>query len=304
MQRSAFLQCWWSAFGLSSAEKSFPAIAADFPASTDFYSNTRHLGGAKQRQTLDFNRWSVYLSTIRNYKICSDSRLLSQHRREEKLDAYMEIWRIYILLIVAVLMMGEPHLSGTIPIVGTGVVLTIVGGMHWKWISIELEAMAVAVVSLIIGVFPYGQSRTAMVFWQEWVWERAGRNSYTCQRNIMTSSLQSSAKDSTLLARHSFLCYLWQRSWVAIESHCRKRTVLISCRWWELFHYFPYKPFLMLLWSPDWCRLPKFCFHISVMEGPLSVCNCLKWTLCFRCPNSEGRLDYKSKYFREHSCNS
>ena len=69
---------------------------------------------------------------------------------------------ICILLIIAVLMMEEPHLSGTILIVGTGIILMIVGGIHWKWIAIGLVTVAAAVVALITGVFPYGQSRIAM----------------------------------------------------------------------------------------------------------------------------------------------
>ena len=80
----------------------------------------------------------------------------------------MHTWRhgvkpyICILLIIAILMMGEPHLSGTILIVGTGIILMIVGGIHWKWIAIGFATMAAAVVALITGVFPYGQSRIAM----------------------------------------------------------------------------------------------------------------------------------------------
>lgn len=69
---------------------------------------------------------------------------------------------ICILLIIAVLMMGEPHLSGTILIVGTGVVLMIVGGMHWKWISAGVTAAVAVGAAVVTGVFPYGQSRIAM----------------------------------------------------------------------------------------------------------------------------------------------
>lgn len=69
---------------------------------------------------------------------------------------------IGILLIIAVLMMGEPHLSGTILIVGTGVVLMIAGGMHWKWIAAGITLMVAGAAALVTGVFPYGQSRIAM----------------------------------------------------------------------------------------------------------------------------------------------
>ena len=69
---------------------------------------------------------------------------------------------IRILLMIAILMMGEPHLSGTILIVGTGVILMLVGGMHWKWIATGLITLAVAGIALVSGVVPYGQSRIAM----------------------------------------------------------------------------------------------------------------------------------------------
>ena len=69
---------------------------------------------------------------------------------------------IRILLIIAVLMMGEPHLSGTILIVGTGVILMIVGGMHWKWIAAGGAFVAGFASTLMAGILPYGQSRIAM----------------------------------------------------------------------------------------------------------------------------------------------
>ena len=52
----------------------------------------------------------------------------------------METWRygvvpyLAVLGLIAILMMLEPHLSGTILIVGTGIVMMIVGGIQrWLW---------------------------------------------------------------------------------------------------------------------------------------------------------------------------
>ena len=76
--------------------------------------------------------------------------------------------RPYLLLLVfyAVLMLLEPHLSGTILIVGTGVVLIIVGGINKKWAIGGIGAVAAvgfAYVKLVeTGVISYGASRIEM----------------------------------------------------------------------------------------------------------------------------------------------
>lgn len=76
--------------------------------------------------------------------------------------------RPYLLLLAfyAVLMLLEPHLSGTILIVGTGVVLMIVGGINKKWAIGGIGAVAAvgfAYVKLVeTGVISYGASRIEM----------------------------------------------------------------------------------------------------------------------------------------------
>ena len=76
--------------------------------------------------------------------------------------------RPYVLLLAfyAVLMLLEPHLSGTILIVGTGVVLMIVGGINKKWAIGGIGAVAAvgfAYVKLVeTGVISYGASRIEM----------------------------------------------------------------------------------------------------------------------------------------------
>lgn len=69
---------------------------------------------------------------------------------------------VCVLGIIAVLMMGEPHLSGTILILGTGVVLMVAGGLHWRWISAGITVGFGTVVAFLSGMIPYGQSRIAM----------------------------------------------------------------------------------------------------------------------------------------------
>ena len=66
-----------------------------------------------------------------------------------------------ILVVIAGLMMLEPHLSGTVLILGTGAILMLVGGIGWGWVLGALGAAAAAGYFLI-GVIGYGHSRVAM----------------------------------------------------------------------------------------------------------------------------------------------
>ena len=99
----------------------------------------------------------VKLAVILDFSASIAWKKNSMHTWKQGVKPY-----ICILLIIAVLMIGEPHLSGTILIIGTGIILMTIGGIHWKWIAIGLAAIVAAVVALITGAFPYGQSRIAM----------------------------------------------------------------------------------------------------------------------------------------------
>lgn len=63
--------------------------------------------------------------------------------------------------IVVLLMLLEPHLSGTILILSIGIIMMFVGGTDLKWFMIGglLLAAAVVVIVLIPGVIPYAMSR-------------------------------------------------------------------------------------------------------------------------------------------------
>ena len=84
----------------------------------------------------------------------------------------METWRygvvpyIPILLCFVILMMLEPHLSGTILIVGISIMMMVVGGMK-RWLVAlgfgGVGTLAVAYVKLVeAGVIKYGQGRILM----------------------------------------------------------------------------------------------------------------------------------------------
>ena len=71
-----------------------------------------------------------------------------------------------ILGVISILMLLEPHLSGTILIVGTGAIMMAVGGMQGWLIGVGIggvAAVAVLFVKLVeSGVISYGASRIAM----------------------------------------------------------------------------------------------------------------------------------------------
>ena len=71
-----------------------------------------------------------------------------------------------ILGVISILMLLEPHLSGTILIVGTGAVMMAVGGMQGWFIGAGIggvAAVAVLFVKLVeSGIISYGASRIAM----------------------------------------------------------------------------------------------------------------------------------------------
>jgi cell division protein FtsW len=57
----------------------------------------------------------------------------------------------FILGIIAVLMLMEPHLSGTVLILATGAVMMLVGGIEWKWVIGVLGMAGAGVLVLLTG---------------------------------------------------------------------------------------------------------------------------------------------------------
>ncbi|WP_442873543.1 putative lipid II flippase FtsW [Dysosmobacter sp.] len=71
---------------------------------------------------------------------------------------------LLILGVIAVLMLLEPHLSGTVLILGTGAVLMLVGGINWAWVIAAIGGAGGVLFLMMSGIITYGQSRIAM--WQ------------------------------------------------------------------------------------------------------------------------------------------
>ena len=93
---------------------------------------------------------------------------------------------LVILGVISLLMMLEPHLSGTILIVGTGAVMMAVGGMQGWLVGAgigSVAAVAVLFVKLVEGgVISYGASRIAM--WHD-PWLDTSKDGYQMVQSLI-----------------------------------------------------------------------------------------------------------------------
>ena len=71
---------------------------------------------------------------------------------------------LLILGVLSLLMMLEPHLSGTVLILIAGAVLMLVGGINLTWVAAAVAGAGGIAFLMFSGVIKYGQSRLAM--WQ------------------------------------------------------------------------------------------------------------------------------------------
>lgn len=71
---------------------------------------------------------------------------------------------VLILGVLSILMMLEPHLSGTVLLLGAGAVLMLVGGINLSWVAAAMAGAGGIAFLMFSGVIKYGQSRLAM--WQ------------------------------------------------------------------------------------------------------------------------------------------
>lgn len=122
-------------------------------------SATRWLGvGSQTFQPSEIAKMAVVL-------YFADS--ISKKRDKMRTFRYGILPYAVILAVIAALMMMEPHLSGTILILGTGAIMLLVGGINWAWVGGALGVGAVGAYA-IIGVVGYGASRIAM--WKDpWI---------------------------------------------------------------------------------------------------------------------------------------
>ena len=90
----------------------------------------------------------------------SDS--ISKKKDKMRTTRYGIVPYLVILGVLSVLMLLEPHLSGTVLIVGTGAVLMLVGGISWIWVGAAALGAGGIASLMLSGVITYGQSRLAM----------------------------------------------------------------------------------------------------------------------------------------------
>ena len=69
---------------------------------------------------------------------------------------------LIIMGVIALFMLMEPHLSGTVLILGTGAVLMLVGGINLGWVIAAVGGEAGVAALMFSGIITYGQSRIAM----------------------------------------------------------------------------------------------------------------------------------------------
>ena len=92
----------------------------------------------------------------------SDS--ISKKKDKMRTTRYGILPYLFWMCVIAVLMMLEPHLSGTVLILGTGAALMLVGGIRWAWVGAAVGFVGGVAALMLTGVIKYGQSRIAM--WQ------------------------------------------------------------------------------------------------------------------------------------------
>lgn len=87
-----------------------------------------------------------------------------------------------ILVLIGALMMLEPHLSGTVLIMGTGAVLLLVGGISWGWVGGAAGIAGGGAFLLLSGIVQYGASRIAM--WKD-PWLDASDKGYQMVQSLL-----------------------------------------------------------------------------------------------------------------------
>ena len=87
-----------------------------------------------------------------------------------------------LLIVLAVLVGLEPHLSGAILIMGAGAALMLVGGIQWRWVVGAVGAAA-GMLYLVLGVIGYNASRIEM--WHN-PWADAQGKGYQLSQSLIS----------------------------------------------------------------------------------------------------------------------
>ena len=87
-----------------------------------------------------------------------------------------------ILIVLALLLALEPHLSGAILILGVGAVLMLVGGISWGWVGVAVGAVTGALYFIL---FVIGYNTSRITYWLD-PWEDAQGAGYQLSQSLIT----------------------------------------------------------------------------------------------------------------------
>jgi len=90
--------------------------------------------------------------------------MISTFRERMKTFKFGILPFVGIMAVIAGLLYLEPHLSGTVLILGVGAAMMFVGGVHWGWF-VGLAAVAAPVAYLVVSKLGYAQTR--LNIWQD-----------------------------------------------------------------------------------------------------------------------------------------
>jgi cell division protein FtsW len=86
------------------------------------------------------------------------------------------------LIVLALLLVLEPHLSGAILILGTGAVLMLVGGINWGWVLAALGAVGAGLYTIL---FVIGYNTSRVTYWLD-PWADAQGSGYQLSQSLIT----------------------------------------------------------------------------------------------------------------------
>ncbi len=104
-------------------------------------------------------------------------------KKDRMRDFKTGIWDYALILgVIAVLMLQEPHLSGTILILCIGASMMFVGGISSRMVALGLSVGIGGILVLFSGVIPYGQSR--ILQWKD-PWAYAADKGYQTVQSLL-----------------------------------------------------------------------------------------------------------------------
>ncbi|MBR3703932.1 MAG: cell division protein FtsW [Oscillospiraceae bacterium] len=95
-----------------------------------------------------------------------------------------------ILVIIAVLVLLEPHMSGAILLVGIGAVMMVVGGIHWLWVAggVGLGSLGVYLLLFTDLMEKIGYNSHRITTWRDPFWDALDKSFQMAQSFITIGS--------------------------------------------------------------------------------------------------------------------